>query len=226
MLELDATGHVVAVLNEHRGLVLAILGNPYLNDDFWQDPCREKAGKTRLGVASQSESQVRAEGLAPYPGRSRRSGLPVPLPVGPRCRHAPQWTEPRGGPALRDMAGLLVPTFLLVWIDRDDDEDWASCATRRCITGPVTSDCVGRSDRLSPMPRRLPFPTRATVFTQRFPEFSFPRYSELRPRYRRYVETGIVPPERYPGAFLDSRRPGPDSARSGHVLPRRNADPD
>lgn len=49
MLELDKTGHIVSLLSEHRGLVLSILGNPYLNDYFWQDPCCEKAGKTGRG---------------------------------------------------------------------------------------------------------------------------------------------------------------------------------
>ena len=36
MLDLDETRHLVSLLNENRGLVLAIVGNAYLSKYFWQ----------------------------------------------------------------------------------------------------------------------------------------------------------------------------------------------
>lgn len=124
MLELDRTGHIVALLNEHRGLVLAILGNPYLNDYFWQDPCREKAGKTRQGG--------RHKGEAWYGQRDWSLILDevVDRIYLLRCQLVHGAATLRSGlnrEAVRHcatMAGLLVPTFLLVWIDHGADEDW------------------------------------------------------------------------------------------------------
>jgi len=51
MLELDTTGHIVSLLNEHRGLVLAILGNRYLNDYFWQAPLLRVGRENKVGGA-------------------------------------------------------------------------------------------------------------------------------------------------------------------------------
>ena len=124
MLELDTTGHIVSLLNEHRGLVLAILGNPYLNDYFWQDPCCEKAGKTGRGGRHKASSWYAQKEW------NRILVEVVDRIYLLRCQLVHGAATLRSGlnrEAVKHcatMAGLLVPTFLLVWIDHGADEDW------------------------------------------------------------------------------------------------------
>ncbi len=48
MLDLDAAGHLVKLLQENRRLVLTVLGNAFLSRYFWQDPGRRtQAGPGR-----------------------------------------------------------------------------------------------------------------------------------------------------------------------------------
>ncbi len=124
MLGLDVSSHIVGVLTEHKQLVLAILGNGYLNRYFWQEPCCEKAARTGRGGRHKAASWYAEErwailleqvfervyllrcqlmhGAATLRSKLNRTAL----------RHCSQWM------------GLVLPTFLLVWIDHGSDEDW------------------------------------------------------------------------------------------------------
>lgn len=124
ILDLDASGHVVSLLKENRGLVIKILENAYLNRHFWHDPRGENAGKAgRIG---------RHKGESWYAERSW--GIILEQTVERvyllRCQLV-HGAATRGSRlnriALRHcatMMALLVPTVLLVWIDHGADEDW------------------------------------------------------------------------------------------------------
>jgi len=124
MRELDTTGRIVSLLNEHRGLVQAILGNPYLNDYFWQDPCCEKAGKTGRG------GRNKAAGWYAQKDWSIILEKVVDRIYLLRCQLVHGAATLRSGlnrEAVRHsatMTGMLLSTFLLVWIDHGADEDW------------------------------------------------------------------------------------------------------
>jgi len=124
MLDLDTTGHIASLLQGHRGLALAILGNGYLNKYFWHDPDCEKAGKTGRGGRTkavcwygQKDWNLILEGLVDriyllrcqlvHGAATLRSGLNRDV-----VRHC------------TTMMGLLMPTLLLVWIDHSASEDW------------------------------------------------------------------------------------------------------
>jgi hypothetical protein len=47
IIDLDASGHVSAVLREHKPLVLTLLDDEHLSNLFWQDPCKQKASQAR-----------------------------------------------------------------------------------------------------------------------------------------------------------------------------------
>lgn len=124
MLELDTSNHIVSLLAEHKGLALTMLGNGYLNRYFWQEPCSEKAARTGRGGRHKAESWYVEEcwtiileqvfervyllrcqlmhGAATLRSKLNRTAL----------RHCTQ------------LMWILLPAFLLVWIDHGVDEDW------------------------------------------------------------------------------------------------------
>ncbi|NOX56665.1 MAG: hypothetical protein GXP27_19910 [Planctomycetes bacterium] len=125
LIELDASGHIVSLLRENRGLVLAIGENAYLNRYFWQAPCTEKAGSTMR------KGRKRFQFL--YTQKNWRQVLHevVDRIYLLRCQlvHGAATCGSRmNRKALKHctmMMGKLVPTFLLVWIDHGADEDWS-----------------------------------------------------------------------------------------------------
>lgn len=124
VLELDASGHLAALLQQDRRLVLTILGNAYLNAYFWHDPRGENAGKASRG------GRHKAEGWY----AQQQWGLILEKTVDRiyllRCQLV------HGAATLRSrmnrtavkhcttMMGKLMPTLLLVWIDHGAEEDW------------------------------------------------------------------------------------------------------
>ena len=124
MLELDASRHVVTMLQEDRRLVLTILGNAYLNGYFWHDPCGENAGKAgRSG-------RHKAEGWYTQQQWELILEKTVDRIYLLRCQLV------HGAATLRSrmnrtavkhcttLMGKLMPTLLLVWIDHGAGEDW------------------------------------------------------------------------------------------------------
>jgi len=123
ILELDATGHLVALLRENRRLVLAILGNAYLSRYFWQDPGQENAGRAR-------QTRHRAE---TWYAESRWGTIldqTVERVYQLRCQlvhGAATLGSQLNRTALKHcttLMRLLMPAMLLVWIDHGADEDW------------------------------------------------------------------------------------------------------
>lgn len=47
LLRLDASGHIKAVLIDHRDLAMALLEDQYLSDYFWEDPTDRRASQSR-----------------------------------------------------------------------------------------------------------------------------------------------------------------------------------
>jgi len=124
MLQLDASSRIKSLLTEHKRLVLAILGNGYLNRYFWQEPCCDKAARTGRGGRHKAESWyiedswavilehvfervylLRCQlvhGAATFRSRLNRTAL----------EHCTQFMR------------ILLHTFLLVWVDYGVKEDW------------------------------------------------------------------------------------------------------
>jgi len=124
MQDLDTAGHLIALLQEHRGLTLAILGNAYLNRYFWQDPNGEKAGKTGRGGRHKAESWYAQKDWRIILGNTvdRIYLLRCQLVQGAATlRSRLNRTVLKHGST---MIGLLLPTFLRIWIEYGADEDW------------------------------------------------------------------------------------------------------
>lgn len=124
MLELDASRHIVSLLQDNRRLVLTIFENAYLKQCFWHDPCQEKAGKAARG------GRHRAEG---WYAESRWETIleqVVERVYLLRCQlvhGAATLGSKLNRTALKHctmMLRLLMPAILLVWIDHGEDEDW------------------------------------------------------------------------------------------------------
>jgi len=124
MLELDADGHIISQLKDNRGLVLAILGNGYLNRYFWNEPCCEKAGKAGRGSRHKAESwytqkewNIILKQIVDRIYLLRCQLVHGAATLGSKLnRRAPKHCT--------TMMGILMPTILLVWIEHGADEDW------------------------------------------------------------------------------------------------------
>jgi hypothetical protein len=124
MLDLDATEHLVTLLQQDRRLVLTILGNAYLNGYFWHDPCCQNAGKAGRswrhkaeGWYAQKDWKLVLEKLV-----DRIYLLRCQLVHG-----AATLRSKMNRTAVKHcttMMRKLLPTLLLVWIDHGADEDW------------------------------------------------------------------------------------------------------
>lgn len=122
---LDQSQHLVAVLQDHKPLVLCILEDEYLSQFFWQAPTEHTAGRSRTGrhkalswyvegrwlnILEQVVARIYllrcqlAHGASTYGSRLNRTAL----------KHC------------TTMLGWLLPAFLQVWIDHGADEDWGS----------------------------------------------------------------------------------------------------
>lgn len=123
ILTIDKSRYVQAVLTEHKRLVLAILGNAYLNRHFWSEPTEQLKGRfARSGQKAQSwyvekrwlmiveqvleriyllRCQV-IHGAATCGSQLNREALK-------HCTTMMRW---------------LLPAILRVWIDHGSDLDW------------------------------------------------------------------------------------------------------
>ncbi|HID22116.1 MAG TPA: hypothetical protein EYP14_06910 [Planctomycetaceae bacterium] len=124
MMALDASGRIVSLLRENRGLVLAIVENAYLNRFFWERPNTGKTGSTMR------KGRNRVQFL--YSHRKWKQALVdvVDRIYLLRCQlvhGAATFGSRLNRKALKHctmMMGKLVPAFLVVWIDHGADEDW------------------------------------------------------------------------------------------------------
>ena len=120
---LDGEGHVAAMLQEHKRLVIALCDDEYVSAYFWQEPTGIRAKSSRKAAHNahswyieqrwmQIIDEVLARvyvmrcqlvhGAATYGGKLNRTSL----------KHCVT------------MLQRLLPTLLSVWIDHGADEDW------------------------------------------------------------------------------------------------------
>lgn len=125
MLAIDGTGHVQAVLVEHKRLVLAILGNAYLNRYFWAEPTEQSKGRCARGERQAHSWYVEKRWLAIAEQVLERVYLL-------RCQlihGAATCGSQLNREALKHcttMMGWLLPAILQAWIDHGADVTWGS----------------------------------------------------------------------------------------------------
>ena len=123
ILELDRTGHVAAMFQQHKRLVISLLDDEYISAYFWQEPTATRAKSSRKAAhnahawyVERRWTQILDEilarvyvmrcqlvhGAATYGGKLNRTSLK-------RCVM---------------MMQRLLPAILLVWIDHGADKNW------------------------------------------------------------------------------------------------------
>ena len=123
ILQLDENGRVSEMLVEDKRLVLSLLDDEYLSSFFWQEPSTQRAGRSKrdrhqaqswyvekrwVKILDQLLDRIYlmrcqlVHGAATHGGKLNRKSLK-------RC----VW-----------MLQLLIPVFLLVWIEQGADRDW------------------------------------------------------------------------------------------------------
>lgn len=123
ILELDADGHIEALLSEHKRLVMSLLEDEYLSRFFWEDPSPRQAGRARKAMYDARTWYLQGQwvmildrtiervymlrcqlvhGAATFGGRMNRASLR-------RCSA---------------MLTHLLPATLTVMIDHGADVDW------------------------------------------------------------------------------------------------------
>ena len=121
--ELDQSGQLVNVLQEHKPLVLCIMEDEYLNQYFWHDPSAKSAGRARTGRHKAQSWYVEGRWLNILEQLVTRIYLL-------RCQlthGAATCGSKLNRFALKHcttMLSLLLPAILQVWIDHGADEDW------------------------------------------------------------------------------------------------------
>lgn len=143
ILKMDSSNHVVNVLQDHRGLVLAIVENSYLNGYFWEEPNEES--RVRL-----SKSKFKAQSwyvekrwlLLTEKLLERIYLLRCQMVHGAATFGSKLNRKALGHCTL--MMGHLLPAVLRVWIDHGSDIDW----------GPL---CYPpQEQKIMPVPARRP----------------------------------------------------------------------
>ena len=125
ILNLDRSGHVVAVLQEHKRLVLTILENEYLNGHFWQDPGEQAKGQARRGRYYAQGWYVEKRWATILDQLVQRIYLLRCQLVHGAATHGSQLNRT----VLQHctiMMRRLLPAVLLVWIDHGANEDWGA----------------------------------------------------------------------------------------------------
>lgn len=123
ILTLDSSHHLVTVLQDHRGLVLAIVENAYLNGYFWDEPNEES--RVRL-----SKSKFKAQSWYVEKRWLLLTELLLERIYLLRCQvvhGAATFGSKLNRKALNHctlMLGHLLPAILRVWIDHGADIDW------------------------------------------------------------------------------------------------------
>ncbi len=120
---LDATGHIAAMLADHRPLVRTLLEDEYLSRWFWQDPTEERARKQRKAwfdaqawyldgrhhrILDRTLERIYLQRCQLVHGAATRSSRLNRVSLG-RCR---------------TMLGHILTATILVIIDHGADEDW------------------------------------------------------------------------------------------------------
>lgn len=123
ILSIDEAEYIRAVLVEHKQLVLAILGNAYLNRHYWQEPREQSMGRFRSASRRAHSWYFEKRWLIIMEQFTERIYLL-------RCQiiHGAATCGSRlNRDALRRctrMMELLNPAILRVWIENGVDEDW------------------------------------------------------------------------------------------------------
>lgn len=134
MLELDSSGHLVSLLQEHKRLVLSIIEDAYLNRHYWQDPTPRSANRARNGRHQAQAWYVERRWRVVIEGVLDRVYLLRCQLTHGAATHGSRLNRT----ALKrcvTMMSLLLPAFLQVWIEHGADEDW----------GPMCYPPLGRS---------------------------------------------------------------------------------
>lgn len=123
ILDLDQSGHLVAMLLDHKRLVLTIIENEYLSGHFWEEPCQAAKGKARRGrYHAQAWYVEKRWGMILEQLVQRVYLLRCQLVHG-AATHRSQLNRTVLKHCTQIMR-LLLPAVLLVWIDHGADEDW------------------------------------------------------------------------------------------------------
>lgn len=123
LLAIDDSQHIEAVLTEHKRLVLAILGNAYLNRYFWTEPTEESKGRFARSEKQALSWYIEKRWLMIAEQLLERVYLL-------RCQlihGAATCGSQLNRDALRHcttMMRWLLPAVIRVWIDHGSDMDW------------------------------------------------------------------------------------------------------
>lgn len=123
ILAIDSSQHIQSVLVEHKRLVLAILGNAYLNRYFWAEPTEQSKGRCERGEIQAHSWYVEKRWLVITEQVLERVYLL-------RCQvihGAATCGSQLNREALKHcttMLRWLLPAILRVWIDHGSDCDW------------------------------------------------------------------------------------------------------
>ena len=144
ILAIDRSNHVQSVLVEHKRLVLAILGNAYLNRYFWAEPTEQSKGRYAKGGLQAQSWYVEKRWLMIAEQLLERIYLL-------RCQvihGAATYGSQLNREALRHcttMMRLLIPAILQVWIECGSEQDWGP------LCYPPVSNGASGPRRIRPM---------------------------------------------------------------------------
>lgn len=143
ILRLDREGYVAAALTEHKRLVMSLLDDEYLSDYFWQDPSKDRAKQSRKAAYNAQTWYIQQRWTAVLDGILDRVYLM-------RCQLV-HGAATYGGKLNRTslrrcimMMQRIIPTLLMVWIDRGADEDWGPMCYVPLNTSRDSAAEVGR----------------------------------------------------------------------------------
>jgi hypothetical protein len=116
ILKLDLDGHVAAMLQEHKRLVISLLDDEYVSAYFWQEPTAER-GKKGPKIGVQCAKLVHRAALDADSRRDSGPRLRHALPARPRRGHLRRQAEPHVVEALRHHDAAAAPD-LAAGLDR------------------------------------------------------------------------------------------------------------
>lgn len=123
ILDLDADGHIEALLTEHKRLVMTLLEDEFLSRFYWEDPSDKRAGKSKKAKFDAQTWYLEKRWALILDRVLERVYLL-------RCQLMHGAATFRSGlnrTSLRRCSlflGHLLPTVLLVMTDHGADEDW------------------------------------------------------------------------------------------------------
>ena len=108
ILKLDSDGHVAAMLQEHKRLVMALFDDEYVSAYFWQEPTAKRA-KSITECRPQRAHLVHRAAMDADSRRDPGPRLRHALPTRPRCGDLRRQAEPHVAETLRDDDAAAAP---------------------------------------------------------------------------------------------------------------------